>query len=355
MSEAVDGATAVREGEALDPERLAAWLRGRIPAAPGALQVSQFPLGHSNLTYLVTLGRDEYVLRRPPFGNAVRTAHDMSREFRVLQALAPVFPEAPAPFCYCDDASILGAPFYLMERRRGVILRQRLPAGVSLGPQLAERLSGSVIDLLARLHAVDYEAIGLGQLGRPAGYVARQVAGWSQRYAAAATSSVAEMDAVASWLATRVPGESGAAILHNDWKFDNLLLDPGDLGCITAVLDWEMATIGDPLMDLGSALAYWIEADDPAELRAAAMGPTHAPGMWRRERLVEEYTRATGRSIGDIAFYYVFGLFKVAVIVQQIFARFHRGVTRDLRFATMDRLVGVLARHAARVAERGTL
>jgi aminoglycoside phosphotransferase (APT) family kinase protein len=163
------------------------------------------------------------------------------------------------------------------------------------------------------------------------------------------------MDAVASWLATRAPGETGAAILHNDWKFDNLLLDPSDLGRITAVLDWEMATLGDPLMDLGSALAYWIQADDPPELRAAAMGPTDAPGMWRRERLAAAYAQATGRALGNLAFYYAFGLFKVAVIVQQIFARYHRGATADPRFATMDRLVGVLARHAARVAERESL
>ena len=354
MSQAVDGAAAVRDGEALDTGRLAAWLGSRIPAAAGSLSVAQFPLGHSNLTYLVTLGRDEYVLRRPPFGNVVPTAHDMHREFRVLTALAPVLPEAPAPLLYCPDESIIGAPFYLMERRRGVILRRRLPAGVTLTPSLADRLSRSVIELLARLHALDCRAIGLEHFGRPAGYVFRQVTGWSERYAAAATSRVAEMDEVAVWLAGRIPAESGAAILHNDWKFDNLLLDPVDLGRISAVFDWEMATIGDPLMDLGSALAYWIQADDPAELRAAAMGPTDAPGMWRREQLAAEYARRTGQSTGDLVFYYVFGLFRVAVIVQQIFARYHRGATADPRFASMDRLVGVLARHAARVVERGT-
>lgn len=355
MTQAIDRAAAVRDGEGLDSDRLAQWLRPRLPHTGGGLAISQFPLGHSNLTYLVAIGAAEFVLRRPPFGNAVRTAHDMHREFRVLTALAPVFPEAPAALLYCDDAAVLGAPFYLMERRRGVILRQRLPEGLNLTPELGARLSGAVVGLLARLHAVDYRAIGLQQFGKPAGYASRQVSGWSERYAAAATGTVIEMNAVAEWLAARVPKDSGAAILHNDWKFDNLLLDPDDLGHITAVLDWEMATLGDPLMDLGSALAYWIQADDPPELRAAAMGPTAVSGMWRREQLVEEYTRLTGRAVGDIGFYYVFGVFKVAVIVQQIFARYHRGATRDQRFATMDRLVGVLARHAARVAERGTL
>jgi aminoglycoside phosphotransferase (APT) family kinase protein len=355
MSQAVDGAATVRTGEALDRNRLQEWLAQRVPAARNGIGISQFPLGHSNLTYLITVGPNEFVLRRPPFGNAVPTAHDMSREFRVLSALSPVFPEAPVPLAFCEDVQVLGAPFYLMERRRGVILRQRLPGGMALAPELADRLSGSVVGLLARLHGVDHRAIGLGDWGRPAGYVTRQVAGWTERYAGAATGPLPEMDAVAAWLAARVPVESGAAVLHNDWKFDNLLLHPGDLGRITAVFDWEMATIGDPLMDLGTALAYWIEADDPPELRAAAMGPTHAPGMWRRQQIVEEYIRATGRPVGDIAFYYAFGLFKVAVIVQQIFARYHRGATQDPRFATMDRLVGVLSRHAARVVEQGSL
>lgn len=355
MSQLVDDPSAVREGESLDAERLAVWLASRIPSAAAGLTISQFPRGHSNLTYLVTLGPDEYVLRRPPFGNAVPTAHDIGREFRVLSALAPVFPEAPAPFLHCEDPGILGAPFYLMERRRGVVLRQRLPEGATLTPGIADRLSGAVIALLARLHGLDHTTLGLDRLGRPAGYVGRQVAGWSQRYAMAATEGIVEMEEVAAWLAARIPAESGATVLHNDWKFDNFLLDPADLGHITAVLDWEMATIGDPLMDLGSALAYWIQADDPPELRAAAMGPTAVPGMWRREQLAETYARATGRAIDGIAFYYTFGLFRVAVILQQIFARYRRGVTADPRFATMDRLVGVLARHAARVASRGTL
>jgi aminoglycoside phosphotransferase (APT) family kinase protein len=351
----LDAAAAVRAGEELDMARLADWLRDRLPGVGELVEVSQFPHGHSNLTYLVRLGAAEYVLRRPPFGNRVKTAHDMGREFRMLAAVAPVFPEAPCPLLCCDDDSVLGAPFYLIERRRGVVLRRNLPPGVVLASELAGRVTGSLVESLVRLHAVDYHAAGLGELGHPEGYTRRQVRGWTERYAAAATDPVPEMDAVARWMAERIPAGRGAAVIHNDYKFDNLLLDPDDPSRIVALLDWEMATVGDPLMDLGSALAYWIEPDDPPELLAAAMGPTFLPGMGTRERFAEEYARRSGRSVDGISFHYCFGLFKVAVIVQQIYARYVRGLTRDPRFAGMNRMVAVLARQAARAAERGTL
>jgi len=351
----LDGAAAVRSGEALDAARLATWLDGRLSAAGGAIEISQFPHGHSNLTYLVRIAGAEYVLRRPPFGNVVKTAHDMGREFRILEALAPVFSEAPHPLLYCDDPGVLGAPFYLMERRHGIVLRRELPAGFDLTPRLADRLSASVVDTLVRLHGVDHRAAGLGALGRPEGYVARQVRGWSERYTAAATAQIPEMDAVAKWMTERMPAECGAAVIHNDFKFDNLLLDPDDPSRVVAVLDWEMATVGCPLMDLGTSLAMWIEAGDPKQLLAAAMGPTHHPGMWSRERVAEAYAERSGRPVDGIAFHYTFGLFKVAVIVQQIYARYVRGLTRDPRFAALDRMVLVLARQAARAAELGTL
>lgn len=351
----LDGAGAVRPGEELDAARLAAWLCQRLSVASGGIEISQFPHGHSNLTYLVRVADSEYVLRRPPFGNVVKTAHDMGREFRMLEALAPVFSEAPRPLLFCDDSQVLGAPFYLMERRKGIVLRRELPAGVNLTPALADRVSASLVDTLVRLHAVDYEAAGLGAVGRPKGYVVRQVRGWSERYSAAAMEQIPEMDAVARWMAERVPAECGAAVIHNDFKFDNLLLDPNDPARVVAVLDWEMATVGCPLMDLGTALALWIEAGDPAELLAAAMGPTHHPGMWSRERLAEAYAGRSGRSVDGIGFHYTFGLFKVAVIVQQIYARYVRGLTRDPRFAGLNHMVTVLARQAARAAEHGTL
>lgn len=351
----LDRAGAVRPGEELDVPRLTAWLRNRVLREGQTVEVSQFPHGHSNLTYLIRIDDAGYVLRRPPLGSLARTAHDMGREFRMLEALCPVFPEAPRPLLYCDDAEVLGAPFYLMEVRSGIVLRRSLPPGVSIDAALAGRVSASVVDLLVRLHGVDYRAAGLAGLGHPEGYVARQVRGWTERYAVAATDRVPEMDAVAAWMAERSPAEREGAVIHNDFKFDNLLLGPGDPARVVALLDWEMATLGDPLMDLGSALAYWIEPRDPPELLAAAMGPTFLPGMWTRERFAEEYTLRSGRPVEGISFHYCFGLFKIAVIVQQIYARYARGQTRDPRFAGMNHMVAVLARQAARSAERGTL
>lgn len=345
----------IREGEGLPVDRLSTWIRARLPNQGQDLAIAQFPQGHSNLTYQVSVGGAEYVLRRPPFGNTVKTAHDMSREFRVLTALAPVFRPAPAPVLYCDDETVLGAPFYLMERRSGIVLRRKAPHLPALTPSVAERLCASFLDTLVELHAVDYRAIGLEGLGRPEGYVARQVSGWRERYEAAKTEVIPDLEAVGSWLAGQVPAERSATVVHNDFKFDNLLLNPADPGQVVAVLDWEMATIGDPLLDLGVALAYWIEAKDPTDLRSVAMGPTDAPGMWSRRRIAEQYAERSGRPVKDIGYGYGFGLFKVAVIVQQIYARYVRGHTRDPRFAGMSQVVAILARQAARAAERGTL
>jgi aminoglycoside phosphotransferase (APT) family kinase protein len=350
MSAPVDRPGAVRPGEELDHEALGGWLRDRLGGAAGPVAVEQFREGHSNLTYLVRVGGAEYVLRRPPFGNVVRSAHDMGREFRVLDALAPVFPPAPRPLLHCDDPSVIGAPFYLMERRRGVVVRRVLPAGLAGRPDVADRLCRALVDTLAALHEVDWRAAGLSDFGRPEGYVARQVRGWTDRYQAAATGPVPAMDRAARWLADRLPPERGAAVIHNDFKFDNLMVRADDPGQVAAVLDWEMATVGDPLMDLGTALAYWVEPGDPEPLRAVAMGPTTAPGMWTRRQVVAAWAGRTGRPAADVGFYHAFGLFKLAVIIQQIYARYHRGATRDERFAGMDRVVAVLAAEAVRVA-----
>lgn len=349
-----DEAGPVRAGEGLDVEALGTYLAGHLPGGlpSGALAVEQFPHGHSNLTYLVRLGDRELVLRRPPFGNRVKTAHDMGREYRILSRLCRVYDPAPCPVLYCEDESILGAPFYLMERRRGIIIRR--PSGDRpIPPETVRRLCESLIDGLVRLHALDYDGAGLADIGKPEGYVERQVSGWSRRYHDARTDDLPAMERAAAWLADNRPAESGSALIHNDYKFDNLVLDPDDPGRIVAVLDWEMATIGDPLMDLGTTLGYWIQADDPEPIRRFLAGPTALPGSLTRRELAEEYARSAGRPVPDLLFYYAYGLFKIAVIAQQIYARYVRGATGDPRFAPLGAVVAALGQSAARAIDSG--
>jgi aminoglycoside phosphotransferase (APT) family kinase protein len=351
MQTDLDQAAPVRPGEELPLPGLEQYLAEHFPDARGPLTVEQFPHGHSNLTYLLRRGETEWVLRRPPFGNQVKTAHDMGREYRVLSRLAPVFPAAPRPFVYCDDERVLGAPFYLMERRQGIVLRKDLPPGLALDAETTRRLGLALIDTLAHLHSLDYRAVGLGDLGKPEGYVARQVTGWTNRALQARTEDVPALERVAHWLAGHLPPETGAALLHNDYKHDNLLLDPLDLTRIVAVLDWEMATVGDPLMDLGTTLGYWVEAGDPPSLQVAARCPTLLPGSPTRRELIELYAAKTGRDVSNVLFYYCFGLFKIAVIVQQIHARYVRGHTRDPRFARLNEVVATLSQQAVRALD----
>ncbi|HUS64773.1 MAG TPA: phosphotransferase family protein [Kofleriaceae bacterium] len=343
-----------RPGEEVDAARLRAYLEAHGVAVPGELVIEQFPGGHSNLTYLVRTGDRQLVLRRPPVGSKVKTAHDMGREHRVLSRLSAAWPRAPRPVLLCEDESVLGARFYLMERVTGVILRKEPPPGVTLDPPLARGLSEALIDTLVELHALDVGAIGLGDLGKPDGYVERQVRGWSERWAAARTSEVPAAERVAAWLAAHLPASGPPALIHNDFKYDNLVLDPDDLTRVRGVLDWEMSTVGDPLMDLGSALAYWIEPTDPPPAVAMRFGPTTAPGMMTRAELAARYCARSGRA-ADLVFYYVFGLFKNAVIVQQIFYRWSQGLTTDARFAALGPAAALLCDQAAATIERGAL
>ncbi len=345
-----DHAGRIRAGEELDLARLEPYLRGHFPGLAGPLVVRQFPSGHSNLTYSVSLGETEMVLRRPPFGSKVKTAHDMGREYRVLEKLHASYP-APKPLLYCTDESVLGAPFYVMECVHGVILRRELPPGLDLSPAIARRLSESFIDNLAALHSLDYAALGLGDLGKPQGYLERQVEGWTERYYGSKTHDLPEVEGITSWLKTKMPAQSGAALIHNDYKYDNMILDASDITRIIAVLDWEMCTLGDPLTDLGTALAYWVQADDPADVRPARWGPTAVPGSLTRLELLERYRAKTGRDVSQIVFYYVFALFKTAVIIQQIYYRYHHGLTRDERFASLGEVTRMLLHASLRAIE----
>src|SRR5579863_975216 len=354
MAASCDHAVAVRAGEELDLVRLSAYL-GRHFGGPGPVTVEQFPSGHSNLTYRVTWADREFVLRRPPFGSQVKSAHDMGREYRVLSRLHETYPVAPRVILYCDDLSVLDAPFYLMEPIRGIILRRELPPGLLLSPAMARQLSEAFLDNLVRLHGLDYESIGLGDLGKPQGYLERQVKGWIERCRNSATHDVPEVGPISAWLMQHIPASSDATLIHNDYKYDNVVLDSNDITKIVGVLDWEMCTLGDPLSDLGTTLAYWTDPSDPDELQEVCSAPTTVPGTLTRAQLAQRYALATGRGIHDMVFYLTFARFKVAVIVQQIYYRYAHGLTHDERFATMPHRIAILMRASLQCAEEGTI
>ena len=362
----------IRPGEELDVERLAAFLGSELGIDTAEIDVEQFPAGSSNLTYLVILGGVEYVLRRPPFGNTVKTAHDMQREFDVLSKLSKVYPPAPKPLIFSGDTSIIGSEFYLMERREGLIIRGKVPGthdgsapptaagGVSAGDiensqQARVATCRAFIHTLADLHSLDPRDANLDSLGKPDGYNRRQVEGWTKRFFAAKTDEHSELESAIAWLNDNIMPEFGASLIHNDYKFDNVMLDPADLTTITAVLDWEMVTVGDPLMDLGTTLGYWMSWDAGDELLSMPFNPRVLMENVTRQELVGMYADALGRAVPDMLFYYVFGTFKIAVIAQQIYARYVKGFTRDARFASFNRFVAALGRIAANAIERGSI
>lgn len=333
----VEEARGVREEDSFDVMAVQAWLGEHAP--PGHIEslaepphVRQFSGGASNLTYLLAYGDRELILRRPPHGAKAVSAHDMRREYRIQQALAPAYPYVPKMVALCTDESVIGSDFYVMERINGTILRGRIPPSLGLDESSIGELCRSAIDRLVQLHQVAPAQAGLADVGKGAGYVRRQVEGWSERYRAAHTWNVPSFARVMEWLAERQPQDVGQAIVHNDFRFDNLVLAPEDPTRIVGVLDWELATVGDPLMDLGGALAYWVQADDDRIMRALRRQPTDAPGMLTRKEVVELYCERTGLQVEDWAFYEVFGLFRLATIIQQIYKRYHLRQTRNRAF-----------------------
>ena len=354
-----DDARPVRAGEQLDWPRVTAYIEEHLPASlkpqapsPKPPVVEQFPGGHSNLTYLLRYGDAEIVLRRPPLGPLPPTAHDMAREYRWLAALNPVFPLAPQPYLLCEDVSIAGAPFYVMERRRGIIVRSEEPPQLLDQPVERARVSRAMIETLAQLHAIDVEASGLSGLGKPAGFVERQVRGWSDRWHKSTIDPLPEMEALAEWLPARIPPAQSVAVVHGDFKLDNVMLDPSDIARMVGVFDWEMCALGDPMVDLGIYLAYWspamrMDADD------ALASVTNRPGWFTRDEVLDAYARASGRDLSALPFYEAFAFFKIAVVIQQIFYRYRRGQTSDARFAALDARVRHLARLGALAAGFG--
>ena len=343
----------VRPGEELDKVRLASYLKQHLPELDGSLIIEQFPSGFSNLTYLLRVGDREVVLRRPPVGARIKTAHDMSREYRILSHLYPAYRKVPQPLIYCDDDSVIGAPFYVMDRVKGIILRAQSPTGVELTQETMRRVSTAFVDNLVEIHAFDFESAGLSDLGTPAGYVRRQVDGWTKRYFAARTNHVVEVERIATWLNEHLPSDSPkGALIHNDYKYDNLVLSPDDLSQVIGVLDWEMATLGDPLMDLGTTLGYWVEATDSDEWQQYGFVLTKLPGNLTRYEIQHYYEQKSGLEVASPIFYYVYGLMKIAVIVQQIYFRYRQGFTKDPRFAGLDRLVKACGIQAERAIEK---
>ena len=333
---------AVRPDERIERDRLEPYLRAHLPGAEGPLEIAQFSGGHANLTYLLRFGAREFVLRRPPLGPVAATAHDMAREHRVLSVLHRAFALAPECYLHCADRDIIGAEFMVMERRRGFVIRADLPERLRGDAVLARRIGEMVVDSLADFHMVDPAAVGLEGLGRPEGFARRQVEGWTGRWHAAKDREVPGMDRLAGWLAANIPEAQATTLVHNDYKLDNMLVANDDPAHAVAVLDWDMCTRGDPLMDLGYLLVFWPQADDPPAWQAAAAAPMWRDGFPTRAEAVARYAARCGFAVRDVAWYHAFGAFKLAVVLQQIYIRWLRGQTRDSRFADMDARVAAL-------------
>ncbi|QOC21327.1 phosphotransferase family protein [Wenzhouxiangella sp. AB-CW3] len=328
----LDQPRSLREEDRFDIEAVDQWLRGRVAGLEGQPQVEQFSRGASNLTYRLRYANRDLILRRPPPGTKAKSAHNMVREYEIQKALRPIYPYVPEMLALCTNDSVIGCDFYVMERVRGIILRKNLPPGLELDREQTATLCRNAIERLIELHSVDVEAAGLDRIGKGTGYNRRQIDGWSERYQRAKTWNVASGRYVMQWLSDHVPDEVAIRVIHGDFRFDNLVLDADDPLRIVGVLDWELATLGDPLMDLGNSLAYWVQADDDRYFRGFRRQPTHRAGMMTRAEVVDYYCDRMGLKPDNWAFYEVYGLFRLAVIAQQIYFRYHHRQTRNRQF-----------------------
>ena len=346
----------VREGEALDVAAVDAVLKANVPGLSDEPVVKQYPSGNSNLTYALDYPDRRLVLRRPPFGPLPKAGHNMFREYRIMRDLKPAFDQVPNTVFYTDDESVIGKEFYVMDRVEGPLIHRDIPAEWNWSADDTARLGDNFIKALAALHKLDWKALGLEDFGRPEGYVRRQIEGWNRRWDKAHTDGITRFDDVQAWLVDNMPDESGvASVLHGDYRIDNAILDPDDPRQIAALIDWEICAIGDPLMDLGNTLSYWIQADDPAPMHAMIRQPSAAPGMPTRAEFARRYGELTGFDVSDIHYHFVYGIWRLAVIIQQIHARYVRGQTKDERFATMNKSVEALGALARVKIDQGTL
>lgn len=354
MSDFSEATIPVRTGEEIEKSKLEEFLRASIDGLPeGELEIRQFGAGHSNLTYALKIGDWEGVLRRPPLGPVAPKAHDMEREFKILQSLSPVFPAAPKPYVFSDDPAITGSPFFIMERRHGLILDTEFPEGVEATAERGKAVSETMVDKLVELHSIDYTQTALAELAKPEGFMERQVGGWIGRYERAKTDDIEEVEALKKWLVDNLPESQTSTIIHYDFKLNNAMFSE-DFSEMTGLFDWEMTTVGDPLADLGAAMSYWVQTDDPELLKSGMGKPpvTINEGFCTRDEFIRSYAEKSGRDVSQIDFYLTFAYFKLAVIVQQIYFRYKNGQTQDPRFAHFDRFVKSLIRHAYQTAAK---
>jgi len=342
----------VRNGEELDAVKIGKYLAGKIAGLSGTPKIRQFPSGASNLTYLLEFPDLALVLRRPPGGSKPKSGHDMGREFRIMQALNGHFP-VPECLLYSDDEDVVGAPFYVMQRVDGLLIQSEIPPQLGWGEADAAKLCRTFFDLLADLHKLDVAEVGLADFGKPEGYVTRQIEGWDRRFDRSKTPDVEDFADVRKWLLNHIPPETGrCSILHGDFRIDNMILDEKNPFQVNAVLDWEIAALGDPLMDLGNTLAYWTQSDDPPAMRMLAKQPSFAPGMFSRQQALDYYADKTGINSSNFVFYYVYGIWRLAVIIQQIYFRFYHGQSKNAAFADFAGGVNSLGNYCRLVLER---
>ena len=353
QTQLIDEPAQIRPGEELDAAKVDAAIKSALPGLSGVPEIREYPGGASNLTYLVRYPERELILRRPPFGYKAKSAHDMRREVTILTALARPYPVVPKVIAFFDDPEILGCDFYLMAPIHGIIIRRDLPEGLHFSQADARRLCTNFIDKLIELHQVDYRAAGLESLARGTGYTQRQIVGWSDRYRKSRTEDVGDCEDIMAWLGRMMPAEdAGVCVIHNDFRFDNAVLNPDNPFEVIGVLDWEMATVGDPLMDLGNSLAYWVQADDEDNFRAMRTQFTHLPGMLTRREVADYYSEKTGIAFQNFDFYLVYGVFRLAVILQQIYYRYFHGQTRNPNFVDFGRRVNYLQQRCERLIEQ---
>ena len=351
-STALDRASSVREGEALNIDAVDAWVKTFLPDLQGMPEVAQYSGGASNWTYCLAYQNRELILRRAPAGTKAKGAHNMQREFELQKALKPVYPLVPEMLAYCEDEGVTGSDFYVMEKITGIIPRKNFPRGINPDKNQVEILCKNAIDGLTALHRVDYKAAGLDALAKGEGYIQRQISGWSTRYLNVKTWNVTAAKDVIRWLENNFPNNETICLTHNDYRFDNLVLDQHDITKIIGVLDWELATLGDPLMELGNTLAYWIEAGDDFMAQNTRRQPTHLPGMMTRQQVVDYYCQQMEIEIDNFVFYEVFGLFRLAGIVQQIYYRYHHKQTRNPAFKNFWLLTNYLIWRCRKLIKR---